>query len=38
VTDEALDTRLPQFGMDDGAEIARFITRYLGLDRARLVR
>ena len=38
VTDEPLDTRLPQFAMDDGDGIARFITRYLGLARARLVR
>lgn len=37
-TDEALDTSLPQFGLDDIEAIARFIVHHLGLDRARLVR
>lgn len=35
-TDEPLDTRLPQFGLDDAEGVARFIVRHLGLDRARL--
>ena len=37
-TDEPLDTKLPQFGLDDAAGIARFIAQHLGLNRARLVR
>jgi molybdopterin-guanine dinucleotide biosynthesis protein B len=35
-TDEPLETRLPQFGLDDAEGVARFIVRHLGLDRARL--
>ena len=37
-TDEPLDTALPQFDLDDAAAVARFIVKFLGLDRARLVR
>jgi len=37
-TDEPLETKLPQIPLDDAAAVARFIVRYLGLDRARLVR
>ena len=37
-TDEPLETALPQFTLDDVPGIARFVTRHLGLDRARLVR
>ena len=37
-TDEPLDTPLPQLALDDPAAVARFVVRYLGLDRARLVR
>ena len=37
-TDEPLATDLPQLPLDDAAAVARFIVRYLGLDRARLVR
>jgi molybdopterin-guanine dinucleotide biosynthesis protein B len=36
-TDEPLDTKLPQFGLDESAGIARFIAHHLGLDRARRV-
>ena len=35
-TDEPLETRLPQFGIDDVEAMARFIVRFLALDRARL--
>ena len=38
VTDEELDTRLPQIELDDAHAVARFIVKFLGLDRARLVR
>ena len=37
-TDEPLETKLPQFALHDAAAVAAFIMRYLGLDRARLVR
>jgi molybdopterin-guanine dinucleotide biosynthesis protein B len=37
-SDEPLDTKLPQFGLDDVESIARFSIQFLGLDRARLVR
>ena len=37
-TDEALDTPLPQLGLDDAEAVARFIVQFLGLNRARLVR
>ena len=37
-TDEALDTALPQFDLDDAEGVARFILQHLGLNRARLVR
>lgn len=37
-TDEPLETKLPQLGLDDPAAVARFIVHHLGLDRARLVR
>ena len=37
-TDETLETPRPQMGVDDAEAVARFITKYLGLDRARLVR
>jgi molybdopterin-guanine dinucleotide biosynthesis protein B len=37
-TDEPLDTRLPQFALDDAPAVAGFIIHHLGLDRARLVR
>jgi molybdopterin-guanine dinucleotide biosynthesis protein B len=35
-TDEPLETALPQFGLDDAEDVARFIVRHLGLDRPRL--
>ena len=35
-TDEPLDTKLPQFDIDDAEGVARFVIRHLGLDRARL--
>jgi molybdopterin-guanine dinucleotide biosynthesis adapter protein len=35
-TDEPLETRLPQFEIDDVEAVARFIVRFLALDRARL--
>lgn len=35
-TDEVLDTRLPQFDLDDAAAVAGFIVRYLGLESARI--
>jgi molybdopterin-guanine dinucleotide biosynthesis protein B len=38
VTDEELDTRLPQIALDDAPGVARFIVKFLALDRARLVR
>ena len=38
VTDEELDTPLPQIGLDDAAAVARFMVKFLGLHRARLVR
>jgi molybdopterin-guanine dinucleotide biosynthesis adapter protein len=38
VTDEALDTQLPQFGLDDIEAIARFVLQHMGFNRARLVR
>jgi len=37
-TDEPLDTQLPQLDLDSPPDVARFIVRHLGLDRARLVR
>ncbi len=37
-TDEPLDTKLPQLGLDDPQGVARFIIQHLGLNRARLVR
>ena len=37
-TDEPLETSLPQLPLHDAAAVARFLVRYLGLDRARLVR
>ena len=37
-TDEPLVTKLPQFGLDDAAGIAHFISDHLGLDHIRLVR
>jgi molybdopterin-guanine dinucleotide biosynthesis protein B len=37
-TNEPLETRLPQFGLDDVEEIARFLLQHMGFDRARLVR
>jgi len=37
-TDEPLQTRLPQLALDDAEGVARFIIRFLGLNRARLVR
>jgi molybdopterin-guanine dinucleotide biosynthesis protein B len=37
-TDEALDTTLPQFDLDDAEGVAQFMLQHLGLDRARLVR
>jgi len=38
VTDEELDTPLPQIGLDDAPGVARFVIKFLALDRARLVR
>ena len=38
VTDEPLETKLPQLALDDAEAVARFIIQYLGLNRARLVR
>ena len=38
VTDEPLDTPLPQMDLDDAGAVARFIVKFLHLDRARLVR
>ena len=38
VTDEPLETTLPQLPLDDAAAVARFVIHHLGLDRARLVR
>ena len=38
VTDEPLDTKLPQVDLDDPEAVARFIIQHLGLNRARLVR
>ena len=38
VTDEPLDTRLQQIDLDDAPAVARFIVKFLALDRARLVR
>ena len=37
-TDEPLETSLPQVDVDDAGAVARFIVKFLGLDRARLVR
>jgi len=37
-TDEPLDTKLPQLDLDSPQDVARFIVKHLGLDRARLVR
>ena len=37
-TDEPLDTPLPQIDLDDAGGVARFIVKFLGLHRARLVR
>jgi len=37
-TDEPLDTDLPQLALDDAEDVARFIVKHLGLNRARLVR
>ena len=38
VTDEPLDTNLPQLDLDSPQDVARFLVKHLGLDRARLVR
>ena len=38
VTDEPLDTALPQLPLDDAEAVVRFVLHHLGLDRARLVR
>jgi len=38
VTDEPLETGLPQLDIDSPQDVARFIVKHLGLDRARLVR
>jgi molybdopterin-guanine dinucleotide biosynthesis adapter protein len=38
VTDEPLDTALPQLPLDDAEAVTRFVLHHLGLDRARLVR
>ena len=38
VTDEPLDTKLPQIDLDDAEAVARFAMQHRGLDRARLVR
>jgi len=35
-TDEALETALPQFGLDDAPAVARFIIQHLGLARPKL--
>lgn len=37
-SDEPLETDLPQLDIDSPQEVARFIVKHLGLDRARLVR
>jgi molybdopterin-guanine dinucleotide biosynthesis protein B len=37
-TDEPLETKVPQLDVDDPADVACFIVKHLGLDRARLVR
>ena len=37
-TDEPLETDLPQLDIDSPQDVARFIVKHLGLDRARLVR
>ncbi|MEO5693128.1 MAG: molybdopterin-guanine dinucleotide biosynthesis protein B [Usitatibacter sp.] len=37
VTDEPLQTPLPQLPLDDAEAVARFIVQHLGLNRARLV-
>jgi molybdopterin-guanine dinucleotide biosynthesis protein B len=37
-TDEPLETKLPQFALDDIEGIARFLLQHMGFDRARLVR
>src|SRR5258706_13653325 len=37
-TDEPLETSLPQIDVDDAGAVARFIVKFLGLNRARLVR
>jgi molybdopterin-guanine dinucleotide biosynthesis protein B len=37
-TDDVLDTELPQLDVNDAEAVARFIRKFLGLDRARLVR
>ena len=37
-TDEPVDTKLPQLDLDAAEDVARFILRHLGLNRARLVR
>ena len=37
-TDEPLDTKLPQVGLDDAEALAQFIIQYVGFNRARLVR
>src|SRR4051812_27844607 len=38
VTDEPLETALPQLPLDDAEAVVRFVLHHLGLDRARLVR
>ncbi len=37
-TNEPLDTALPQLDLDDAEDVARFVVKHLGLNRARLVR
>ena len=37
-SDEPLETDLPQLDIDSPQDVARFIVKHLGLDRARLVR
>jgi len=37
-SDEPLETRLPQFELDDVEGIVRFLLQHMGFDRARLVR
>ncbi len=37
-SDETLETKLPQFGLDDVEGIAQFVMQRMGFNRARLVR